>query len=152
MAAVEPRHRAVCWAPLLSGCRPGELFAMDDDHLDRDREMIYLHQTMDRYGHLMNGLKGTHHIADESKRGRWTLFPKPLIDMLELRRATDTDVPVSVAPRQVLVGPQLLPQRVGTGASRRWRLVHALRPSPHVLVSPARRRYPARRGLRVDGP
>ena len=91
MAEVAPRHRAVCWAPVLTGCRPGELFAMDDDHLDRAGEMIYLHQTVDRYGHLMSGLKGTHHIADESKRGRWTLFPRPLIDMLALRRATDSE-------------------------------------------------------------
>ena len=89
MTAVEPRHRPVCWAPVLTGCRPGELFAMDADHLDRAHEMIYVHQTVDRYGHLMNGLKGTHHISDEHKRGRWTLFPQPLIDMLELRRATD---------------------------------------------------------------
>ena len=62
---------------------------MDDDHLDRARQMIYLHQTTDRYGHLMNGLKGTHHIADEARRGRWTLFPSPLTDLLALRRSTD---------------------------------------------------------------
>lgn len=91
MAVVPPRHRAVCWAPVLTGCRPGELFAMDDDHLDRAGEMIYLHQTVDRYGHLMNGLKGTHHVADEGKRGRWTLFPRPLIYMLKQRRATDAE-------------------------------------------------------------
>jgi integrase len=40
-------------------------------------------------GRLMNGLKGTHHIANESKRGRWTLFPSSLIDLLRLRRSTD---------------------------------------------------------------
>jgi integrase len=91
MAAVPSRHRAVCWAPVLTGCRPAELFAMDDDHLDRAAEMISLHQTVDRYGHLMNGLKGTHHLVDESKRGRWTLFPRPLIDLLELRRATEAE-------------------------------------------------------------
>jgi hypothetical protein len=63
-------------APVLTGCRPGELFPMDRGSLDRRGEMIYLHQTVDRYGHLMNGLKGTHHIAEHDKRGRWTLFPR----------------------------------------------------------------------------
>jgi hypothetical protein len=72
IAAVKPKYRAACWASLLSGCRPGELFAMHRGHVDRKREMIYLHQTIDRYGHLMNGLKGTHHILEEAKRGRWT--------------------------------------------------------------------------------
>jgi integrase len=87
IAAVAPKHRPVCWAPLLSGCRPGELFAIHRAHIDRERQMIYLHQTVDRYGHLMNGLKGTHHIADEAKRGRWTLFPQPLLDLLAAQPA-----------------------------------------------------------------
>jgi integrase len=82
IAAVAPKHRAACWTPVLSGCRPGELFAMHRTCVDRERELIYLHQTVDRYGHLMDGLKGTHHIADEAKRGRWTLFPRPLLDLL----------------------------------------------------------------------
>jgi integrase len=83
IAAVPAKHHAVCWAPLLTGCRPGELFAMHRGSLDRRRELIYLHQTVDRYGTLMDGLKGTHHIADEAKRGRWTLFPRPLAELLE---------------------------------------------------------------------
>ena len=116
MAAVPPHHRAVCWAPVLTGCRPAELFAIDDDHLDRAGEMVYLHQTVDRYGHLMNGLKGTHHIAEESKRGRWTLFARPLIDMLNQRARNRCRVRVSVPSRQVVVGPQLLPRRVGAGS------------------------------------
>src|SRR4051794_4396566 len=82
IAAVAPKHRAVCWAPVLTGCRPGELFAMHGDALDRERELIYLHQTVDRYGHLMDGLKGTHHFDDYHKRGRWTLFPEPLLELL----------------------------------------------------------------------
>ena len=81
IAAVPPKYRAVCWAPVLSGCRPGELFAMHADTLDQDREMIYLHETVDRYGRLMNGLKGTHHVAEQAKRGRWTLFPRALVNL-----------------------------------------------------------------------
>jgi hypothetical protein len=40
------------------------------------------HQIADRYGQLMSGLKGTHHIPDYGKRGRWTLFPRPLLELL----------------------------------------------------------------------
>jgi integrase len=76
-----PKHRGVCWTPVLTGCRPGELFAIDVECLDRERELIYLHQTVDRYGHLMDGLKGTHHVAEPDKRGRWTLFPRALLDL-----------------------------------------------------------------------
>lgn len=81
-AAVRPGYHAACWAPVLSGCRPGELFAMHASMVDRDREMIYLHETVDRYGRLMPGLKGTHHVADQNKRGRWTLFPSTLLDLV----------------------------------------------------------------------
>jgi integrase len=82
IAALAARHRAVCWTPVLTGCRPGELFAMNARTIDVEAEMIYLHQTIDRYGRLMNGLKGTHHIDEETKRGRWTLFPRCLLDLL----------------------------------------------------------------------
>ena len=30
----------------------------------------------------MDGLKGTHHIAESDKRGRWTLFPSALLELL----------------------------------------------------------------------
>jgi len=82
MAALDPKHRAVCWTGLLTGCRPGELFALNAATVDAASQMVYVHQTVDRYGHLMDGLKGTHHIADEGKRGRWTLMPPVLIDLL----------------------------------------------------------------------
>ena len=64
IAEVDERHRGVCWAPVATGCRPGELFAFHHAEVDQKRQMIYLHETVDRYGHLMPGLKGTHHIPD----------------------------------------------------------------------------------------
>lgn len=88
IAEVEARHRAACWAPVVTGCRPGELFAFHRAEVDTKRQMIYLHETVDRYGHLMPGLKGTHHIADREQRGRWTLFPEPLENLL-LEAETD---------------------------------------------------------------
>lgn len=78
-AHVDPRWRAACWAPVLTGCRPAELFAMHAQEVDAELEMIYLHETVDRYGRVMGGLKGTHHIAAREKRGRWTLFPCALM-------------------------------------------------------------------------
>jgi integrase len=79
IAALEPKHRAVCWAPVATGCRPGELFAIHAGEIDRENELVYLHETVERYGGLMSGLKGTHHIAEKGKRGRWTLFPAALM-------------------------------------------------------------------------
>jgi integrase len=87
--ALDARHRGVCWAPVLTGCRPGELFAMDRSSIDGEAEMIYLHQTVDRYGRLMNGLKGTHHIPEIAKRGRWTLFPRALLELVPQRADGD---------------------------------------------------------------
>jgi integrase len=78
---VPERWQAACWMPALSGCRPGELFAANRADIDRDRQLIYLHQTVDRYGRLMDGLKSTHHIREKDERGRWTLFPAPLNEM-----------------------------------------------------------------------
>ena len=51
--------------------------------LDRQRQMIYVHQTVNRYGRLEPGLKTTHHVRDRERRGRWTLFPSSLIAMVE---------------------------------------------------------------------
>lgn len=85
IGALDARHRAVCWAPVLTGCRPGELFAMEVSCIDYEGETIYLHQTVDRYGRLMDGLKGTHHVAEIARRGRWTLFPRGLFGLMPQR-------------------------------------------------------------------
>jgi integrase len=83
MRAVPPRHRAVCWTTFLTGVRPGELFALARADLDRQRQMLYVHQTVNKYGKLETGLKTTHHVRDRERRGRWTLFPMSLICMVE---------------------------------------------------------------------
>jgi integrase len=83
MRVVRPRSVAACWAPLLTGARPGELFATRRDDIDPDLELIYLHQTADRFGRISPGTKTTHHLAEKAERGRWTLFPRPLIDLCD---------------------------------------------------------------------
>ncbi|MGH8301368.1 MAG: tyrosine-type recombinase/integrase [Steroidobacteraceae bacterium] len=83
LRAVDPRHHAVCLTPFLTGARPSELFALTRADLDRARNTIFVHQTVDRYGHLEPGLKTTHHVRDREARGRWTLFPKILVALVD---------------------------------------------------------------------
>lgn len=71
MDAVPAVHRAVCWTPFLSGVRPGELFGLTRADLDRGGLLVFVHQTVSRYGHLEPGLKTTHHVRDRERRGRW---------------------------------------------------------------------------------
>lgn len=79
---VRPGYRAVCWAPVLTSARPAELFAMRRRDIDRGRQMIFVAETLTRYGKQMDGLKQTHHIAARERRGRWLLFPAVLYEML----------------------------------------------------------------------
>jgi integrase len=66
MACLPPRWRPMCWAPFLTGARPGELFAMKGEEIDAERSLIHLHETADRYGRLERGRKTTHHALDSS--------------------------------------------------------------------------------------
>jgi integrase len=83
MRHVPGRHLAVCWTPFLTGSRPSELFGLTRTDIDRSLSMIFVHQTVGRYGHLEPGTKTTHHIADRDQRGRWTLFPPNLLAMID---------------------------------------------------------------------
>jgi integrase len=47
--------------------------------------MIFVAETLTRYGRKMAGLKQTHHVADRERRGRWLLFPEVLYEMLDER-------------------------------------------------------------------
>jgi integrase len=67
--------------------RPGELFALARADLDRKRQLIFVHQTVNRYGKLEPGLKTSHHVRERDRRGRWTLFPTSLIAMVDLSPA-----------------------------------------------------------------
>ena len=134
IAAVDPKHRAACWAPVLTGCRPGELFAMNRSHVDRQRQMIYLHQTVDRYGHLMNGLKSTHHIPDIDKRGRWTLFPQPLVELLA-QRPTAVSGFIFPSPRGKLWGIRNFYRNVWTPAQRKASVAFTLYDLRHTFAS-----------------
>jgi hypothetical protein len=60
--------------------------------IDRDAGLIYLHETVDRYGSIEPGTKTTHHIAGKERRGRWTLCPPTLIAMLDELPAADDDL------------------------------------------------------------
>ncbi|HEX7144000.1 MAG TPA: hypothetical protein VF225_01715, partial [Gaiellaceae bacterium] len=50
MAHVPRPHHAICLTPLLTGARTQEIFTMRRGEIDRELELIYLHETADRYG------------------------------------------------------------------------------------------------------
>jgi integrase len=83
MAAVDPKYLGLCWTPFLTGGRPGEVFGLSRLDLDRSRSTIFVHQTVGRYGRLEPGTKTTHHIRDREQRGRWTLFPRSLLALVD---------------------------------------------------------------------
>jgi integrase len=82
-AQLPERHLALCLTPLFTGTRTQDLFAMRRSEIDRELELIYLHETADRYGRVMPGMKTTHHIEEKERRGRYTLFPRPLIALTD---------------------------------------------------------------------
>jgi integrase len=152
IAALDPRWRAVCWAPFLTGARPGELFAIRREEIDRRRCLVYLHETVDRYGHVERGLKTTHHIADRERRGRWTLFPPALQALVDELPAPPDDWAFGTTRGRTWSQRNFYrdvwkPAKEASGTGLR-----TVRRAPHVLLATAGRRNPARRGRRLDGP
>jgi integrase len=82
---VPKQHRAVCLAPVATGCRTQELFALERADRSASDQLILTHQRAHRYGGdpdapgvLIPGLKGKKGVRNKTKeeRGRWTLFPR----------------------------------------------------------------------------
>jgi integrase len=91
---VRPRYRLACVAPVATGCRTQELFALERADRDVRNELILVHQRAWRYGGhpdaagvLIPGLKTTKGIRGKTKeeRGRMTLFPTKLASMAPTR-------------------------------------------------------------------
>lgn len=81
---VKPQHRAVCLAPLATGCRTQELLGLERDDHDKKQQLVFVHQRAKVYGGQSDdeavfrpGLKTTRGVRRKKKeeRGRWTLFP-----------------------------------------------------------------------------
>jgi len=81
---VKPQHRAVCLAPLATGCRTQELFGLERSDHDRKQQLVFVHQRARVLGGdpedeaaFRPGLKTTKGARRKTKqkRGRWTLFP-----------------------------------------------------------------------------
>jgi integrase len=117
MRAVPLRHRAVCWTTFLAGVRPGELFGLARADIDRKRQLIYVHQTVNRYGKPERGLKTTHHVRERERRGRWTLFPACLICLVEACPA-DIDGRLYPSPRGFYWGQRNFYRNVWEPAQR----------------------------------
>ena len=72
-----PDHLCLAWTPLVSGMRPGELFAADRREFDRHAQTIFVHETATKKGRIEGGTKTSHHVPSKERRGRHTLFPAP---------------------------------------------------------------------------
>ena len=85
---VKLQHRAVCLAPLATGCRTQELLGLERQDHDPTLQLILTHQRArvlggdpDQEGVLRPGLKTTRGIRRKAKeeRGRLTLYPAILL-------------------------------------------------------------------------
>ena len=77
-----PDYLCLAWTPLVSGMRPGELFAADRREIDRQGQMIFIHGTASKKGSVDPGTKTTHHVRSKERRGRHTLFPMALQELM----------------------------------------------------------------------
>jgi integrase len=91
---VKPQHRAVCLAPLATGCRTQELLALERNDHDKKQQLVFVHQRARVLGGdpeddaaLRPGLKTTKGVRRKTKeeRGRWTLFPAVLSSVAPTR-------------------------------------------------------------------
>ncbi len=80
------------------------------------------------------------------QRGRWTLFPQPLLDLLAQHPSAVTGFLFPSAARQAVGDPELLSQRLDPSPTGGRRRVHPVRPAPHVRLAAAGR--PASRSSR----
>jgi integrase len=87
LEAVAPRQWSLVLTPFLTGVRPEELLALREEDIDRERELILVHQRAargggrpDKLGVLKPGLKERRRLVREEPevRGRWALFPSVL--------------------------------------------------------------------------
>jgi integrase len=94
---VKPQHRAVCLAPLATGCRTQELFGLERADHDRKQQMVFVHHRAPVFGGdpannatFRPGLKTTKGVRrlTKEKRGRWTLFPAILSRVAPVRLDT----------------------------------------------------------------
>jgi integrase len=93
-AHVKPQHRAVCLAPLATGCRTQELFGLERCDHDRKQQLVLAHQRANVLGgdpeneaSFRPGLKTTKGARRKTKqeRGRWTLLPAVLASVGPVR-------------------------------------------------------------------
>jgi integrase len=91
---VKPQHRAVCLAPLATGCRTQELLGLERSDHDQKRQLVFVHQRARVLGGdaedeaaFRPGLKTTKGVRRKTKeeRGRWTLFPAVLSSAAPIR-------------------------------------------------------------------
>jgi integrase len=113
-----PDYACLAWTPLVSGMRPGELFAADRREIDRQAQTIFVHETASKKGRLEAGTKTTHHVRSKERRGRHTLFPAGLQDLLA-QQPTQLTPLLFPSPRGKVWNPDNFQARVWRPAMRR---------------------------------
>ena len=118
MEARYPQYLCLAWTPLVSGMRPGELFAADRREVDRQGQTIFIHETASKKGRIDSGTKTTHHVQSKEWRGRHTLFPTALQEMLA-EHPTRLSHLLFPSPRGKVWSPDNFQSRVWRPAAQR---------------------------------
>jgi len=113
-----PHYVGLAWTPLVSGMRPGELFAADRREVDRSNQTIFLHETASKKGNIDPGTKTTHHVRAKESRGRHTLFPLALQELMAEQPIRLSHL-LFPSPRGKVWGPDNFQSRVWRPAMRR---------------------------------
>lgn len=143
-----PEYLCLTWTPLVSGMRPGELFASDRREIDRQGQTIFVHETASKKGSIDAGTKTTHHVQSKERRGRHTLFPAALQELTAEQPTTLSHL-LFPSPRGKVWNPDNFQTRIWRQAMRRAKSDFTLYDLFRLTSSFGW--HTARRGVRLDG-
>ncbi len=129
-----PQYLCLACTPLVSGMRPGELFAADRREIDRQGQTIFIHETASKKGRIDSGTKTTHHVQLKEWRGRHTLFPVALQELMA-EQPTRLSHLLFPSPQGKVWGPDNFQSRVWRPAARRAGVDFTLYDLRHTFAS-----------------
>lgn len=129
-----PGYLCLAWTPLVSGMRPGELFAADRRRIDRQGQTIFLHETASKKGTIEPGTKTTHHVLSKERRGRHMLFPAALQELMA-EQPTRLSHLLFPSPRGKVWNPDNFQTRIWRPAMRRAQADFTLYDLRHTFAS-----------------
>lgn len=129
-----PDYLCLAWTPLVSGMRPGELFAADRREINRQGQTIFVHETASKKGSIDPGTKTTHHVQSKERRGRRTLFPAALQELMA-EQPTRLSHLLFPSPRGKVWNPDNFQTRVWRPAMHRAKSDFTLYDLRHTFAS-----------------